>query len=310
MGVDMATGTGWPFGGPEVSVAAGLEHRALLENGRFRQAHGHESEARGARGAKAWCSIPIRRDRARSLPATRFTRATRARCRAGWCAASSTIPSSTTRRAGRRSCAAEFQQGCTAMTCRHTRPSSRAQGRLDADTAGRIEGDYRRTLAKLHLDYVNRWVTWSHAQGFSARNQAHGAPGNLLDLYAAADIPETESFGLTELPIAGLRGEADTRVTDPDPPLGLVGRFASSAAHVTGKPLVSSETLTWLRENFRESPAAAKPQLDRLFVAGINHIFYHGVSLFAGRSAVAWLVLLRATQLRSGQSAVGRLRAR
>ena len=34
-------------------------------------------------------------------------------------------------------------------------------------------------------------------QGFQARNQAHGAPGNLLDLYAAADIPETESFGLT-----------------------------------------------------------------------------------------------------------------
>ena len=43
-----------------------------------------------------------------------------------------------------------------------------------------------------------------------------------------------------------------------------------------GKPLASSETLTWLRENFREAPAAAKPQLDRLFAAGINHIFYHG----------------------------------
>ena len=41
---------------------------------------------------------------------------------------------------------------------------------------------------------------------------------------------------------------------------------------------MSSETLTWLRENYRETPAAAKPQLDRLFVAGINHIFYHGVT--------------------------------
>ena len=47
---------------------------------------------------------------------------------------------------------------------------------------------------------------------------------------------------------------------------------------MSGRPLVSSETLTWLRENFRETPAAAKPQLDRLFVAGINHIFYHGVT--------------------------------
>ena len=74
---------------------------------------------------------------------------------------------------------------------------------LDDDTLSRIKGDFRRTLAKLHLDYVNAWVTWAHEDGFQARNQAHGAPGNLLDLYGAADIPETESFGLTELPIVG-----------------------------------------------------------------------------------------------------------
>ena len=147
---------------------------------------------------------------------------------------------------------------------------------LDDDTLSRLKGDYRRTLAKLHLDYVNAWVTWAHEEGFKARNQAHGAPGNLLDLYGAADIPETESFGLTELPIVGLRGDAVGVSIDPDPPSVTIGRFASSAAHVMGKPLVSSETLTWLRENFRESPAAAKPQLDRLFAAGINHIFYHG----------------------------------
>jgi len=149
---------------------------------------------------------------------------------------------------------------------------------LDADTLGRIKGDYRRTLAALHLDYVNNWVTWAHAQGSLARNQAHGAPGNLLDLYAAADIPETESFGMTPLPIAGLRTDAAGASIDPDPPLNLIGRFASSAAHVEGRPLASSETLTWLRENFRETPAAAKPQIDRLFVAGINHIFYHGLA--------------------------------
>ena len=147
---------------------------------------------------------------------------------------------------------------------------------LDDDTLSRLKGDYRRTLAKLHLDYVNAWVNWAHEEGFKARNQAHGAPGNLLDLYGVADIPETESFGLTELPIVGLRGDAVGVSIDPDPPSVTIGRFASSAAHVMGKPLVSSETLTWLRENFRESPAAAKPQLDRLFAAGINHIFYHG----------------------------------
>ena len=78
-----------------------------------------------------------------------------------------------------------------------------------------------------------RWVAWAHAQGFIARNQAHGAPGNLLDLYAAADIPETESFGLTELPIAGLRGDAVGVSIDPDPPLGARRpfRFFGGACH-------------------------------------------------------------------------------
>ena len=167
------------------------------------------------------------------------------------------------------------------------------KGQLDADTLARVKGDYRRTLAKLHLDYVNHWVDWSHAHGFSARNQAHGAPGNLLDLYAAADIPETESFGMTALPIAGLRAETGYVRPDPDPPLGSRRPICIVGRARRGRPLVSSETLTWLRENFRETPAAAKPQLDRLFVAGINHIFYHGVTYSPAGCAVARLVLLR-----------------
>ena len=36
--------------------------------------------------------------------------------------------------------------------------------------------------------------TGAAARGILTRNQAHGSPGNLLDLYALADIPETEMF--------------------------------------------------------------------------------------------------------------------
>jgi hypothetical protein len=149
----------------------------------------------------------------------------------------------------------------------------------------------------MHLDYVNAWVAWSHAQGFIARNQAHGAPGNLLDLYAAADIPETESYGMTPLPIPGLRAAPEEVNPDPDPSENLIARFASSAAHVSGKPLASSETLTWLRENFRAAPWAAKPQLDRLFAAGINHIFYHGISYSPADAAWPGWYFYAATQL-------------
>ena len=66
---------------------------------------------------------------------------------------------------------------------------------VDRDTLGRIKSDYRETLAQLHLDYLRAWVKWSHDRGYLVRNQSHGAPGNLLDLYANADIAETEIFG-------------------------------------------------------------------------------------------------------------------
>src|SRR5207302_4660526 len=53
---------------------------------------------------------------------------------------------------------------------------------------------------------------------------------------------------------------------------------ASSAAHVMGKPLVSSESCTWMDEHFNETLAHAKTVIDRLFLGGVNHIFYHGTA--------------------------------
>ena len=83
------------------------------------------------------------------------------------------------------------------------------------------------------------------------RNQAHGSPANLIDVYAAVDIPEIESFGLTDFGIRGLRTDPGfTRRNYSD--LTML-KYASSAAHITGKPLTSSETFTWLTEHFRTS---------------------------------------------------------
>ena len=56
----------------------------------------------------------------------------------------------------------------------------------------------------------------------------------------------------------------------------LVSKFASSAAHVTGRNLVAAETGTWLKEHFTETLADMKYLLDDLFLSGINHVFYHG----------------------------------
>jgi len=272
LGVDMATGTGWPFGGPGVSEGDGSRSIAIVD-GKLTGAPTAMKVKRAAPGAEGLVLDPYSVD-ALGRYLARFD------------AAFTKLPDGAVRSQFHDS----FEYYNASWTPRFLDAFRELNGYdlnpfaaqlmgdkpLDPDSLSRIKGDYRRTLSKLHLDYVRAWAEWSHRHGSLARNQAHGAPGNLLDLYAAADIPETESFGFTPLPIPGLRAAPDEVNPDADPPVNLVGRFASSAAHVAGRPLASSETLTWLRENFREAPWAAKPQIDRLFVAGINHLFWHG----------------------------------
>ena len=142
------------------------------------------------------------------------------------------------------------------------------------EVCARITCDYRQTIAELHLDYIRTWVDWTHQLGSQTRNQAHGAPGNILDLYAASDLPETEIFGATGFPIPGLRLDPDFKGDRPSP---LMIKFASSAAHAAGKRLTGSESCTWLAEHFKVSLAQAKPEIDQLFAGGVNHIIYHGI---------------------------------
>ena len=127
-----------------------------------------------------------------------------------------------------------------------------------AEAVAKVKCDYRESLSDMRIeDVFPRWFAWCRARGIATRNEAHGAPANWLDFYALADIPETEMFS------------DDCRDV-------LVSKFASSAAHVTGKPLVSSESCTWLGQHFTETLADAKVFLDRLFLAGVNHMYYHG----------------------------------
>lgn len=141
----------------------------------------------------------------------------------------------------------------------------------DPDEVARVKSDYRETLSDmLRANFLDRFTAWAHRRGGISRNQAHGSPGNLLDIYAASDIPETEVFG----PLGG---------ADSDP---LISKFASSAAHVSGRPLVSAETGTWLEEHFTVSLDLLKQVVDQLFVSGVNHVLYHGTT-YSPRDA-AW----------------------
>ena len=143
------------------------------------------------------------------------------------------------------------------------------------DDGNKVLADYRETLSDLLLEnFTMQWVDWAHSHGVLVRNQAHGSPANLLDLYAAVDIPEIEGFGLSEFGIKGLRRDAGmTRKNFSD--ISML-KYASSAAHVMGKPFTSSETFTWLTEHFRTSLSQMKPDLDLMFTCGVNHVFFHG----------------------------------
>ena len=125
------------------------------------------------------------------------------------------------------------------------------------DHTARVKYDYRRTLSDLMAgESEPTWIDWAHQHGFSTIYQAHGSPGNWLDLYADADMPETEMF------------HNDRSI--------LISKFASSAAHTQGHPLTGAETGTWLKEHFTETLADLKYLADDMFLSGINRIFYHG----------------------------------
>jgi hypothetical protein len=143
------------------------------------------------------------------------------------------------------------------------------------DAASRVRSDFRETMSDMMIENAfPKWAAWCRERGMRTRNQAHGAPANLLDLYAVADVPETEMFSRG--------GGRDPRVSRFDEKFGegdrspLVSKFASSAAHVAGRGLVSAETGTWMAEHFCETLEELKCLVDLLFVSGVNHVIYHG----------------------------------
>ncbi len=143
----------------------------------------------------------------------------------------------------------------------------------------RFKVDFQETISDLLREEFSRdWVEESHSMGLKTRYQAHGSPGNLIDLYSLSDIPETESFGRSNFPIPGLRQDEDYQEEVFGKPTPFTIKFSSSAANLSARRLVSSESATWLGDHFKVSLSQVKPQMDELFVSGINHIFYHGIT--------------------------------
>jgi hypothetical protein len=140
-------------------------------------------------------------------------------------------------------------------------------GNDEAEKSERVLSDYRETISELVLEkFTTVWKNWAHDKSALVRNQAHGSPSNILDLYAAVDIPEIEGVE----------------------PLRM--KMASSAGNVVGKKLISSESATWLNEHFESNLSDIKSALDRFMLNGINHILYHGTAYSPpGETWPGWL---------------------
>ena len=149
--------------------------------------------------------------------------------------------------------------------------------------ANRVLADYRLTMSDLLLEtFTTEWNTWAHGRGAVTRNQAHGSPANLLDLYAASDIPETEGTEIAR------------------------SKWAASAGHVAGRPLIAAEAATWLGEHFRSTLADVRATLDRFYRRGRQS---HGLSRhrgLAGARALAGMAVLCVGRIQRSESVVAR----
>lgn len=118
--------------------------------------------------------------------------------------------------------------------------------------------DWGRTLAELiDENYLGAINTWARAHHTQFRSQSYGVPAVTLSSNARVDLPEGE----------GSQWHGPFSYT----------RWATSASHVYGRPITSSETWTWLHSPaFRATPLDMKAEADTFFLQGINQLMGHG----------------------------------
>lgn len=121
----------------------------------------------------------------------------------------------------------------------------------------RIRRDYQQTLSDLVIErFVESSARWAQERGLTSRAQSYGMDLDIIRALGANTIPETEQLWA---------GGADA---------GL--KFASSAAALYGRNLVSAESFVWINRDYTTTARRIKAAADKLFLAGINHIIYHG----------------------------------
>ncbi len=126
-----------------------------------------------------------------------------------------------------------------------------------SDESGAVRNDWGKTLTELTEErYLAPLNAWARAHRTKLRSQTYGTPPVTLSSMATVDLPEGEGVNW--------RGFSSTR-------------WVTSANHLYGRTVSSSETWTWLHSPvFRATPLDMKAEADVHFLQGVNQLVGHG----------------------------------
>ena len=128
---------------------------------------------------------------------------------------------------------------------------------IETPDSDQLRIDYYRTLTELYEEnFVVPLQQWAAGHGVPFRIQGYGTPPAGISSYRYADLCEGEGWGWKEI---------------------TQTRWASSAAHLLDRPVVSSETWTWNHSpSFRSTALDLKGEAHEHLLAGINQFIGHG----------------------------------
>jgi len=115
--------------------------------------------------------------------------------------------------------------------------------------------DFWRTLAEQTEDaYVRPLGEWCHARGITSQVEAYGTPPVSIRSYRHVDVPVGEHYEWKEFSSS---------------------RWASSGGHLAGKPVILAEAWTWLGlpNRFADTLEQLKLCSDLHFLSGINALY-------------------------------------
>lgn len=145
-----------------------------------------------------------------------------------------------------------------------------------AEIIKRVRFDFELTKAELLRErFTETYLQWCRDLKVKSRAQAYGRAFFPLESSLGYDIPEGESWTTN-----WLKHKIGEEMPDEDYRRGRgytwINKFVSSAAHLTGKRVVSCEEMTNTYNVFNATLELLKTGSDQSILSGITHTIWHG----------------------------------